>query len=83
MTLEQIGASVAPSLKVLAAATLAFGAWSLVQPGASVALYQAIMRFFNWRVEPIDWKRELLTTRLLGASLILLSLLSFWLLLRR
>lgn len=53
-------------LKGIAAVTLLFGAWSAASPGRSIALYQAIMRAFNWRVEPIDRRRELLTTRWLG-----------------
>ena len=56
-------------LRAVAVATLAFGAWSAAKPAASIALYQAIMRCFNWRVEPIDMPRELRTTRWLGAAL--------------
>ena len=67
-------------LKGIAAVTLLFGAWSAAKPGESIALYQAIMRLFNWRVEPIDRPRELLTTRWLGAALVACSLLSVWLL---
>ena len=40
-----------------------------------------IMRRFNWRVEPIDQPRELLTTRWLGVALACCSVLSFLLLL--
>ena len=56
-------------LRLVAVATFVFGAWSAAKPGRSIALYQAIMRFFNWRVEPIDRPRELLTTRWLGVVL--------------
>jgi hypothetical protein len=63
-------------LSALAVATLGFGAWSALQPARSIALYQAIMRFFNWRVEPIDRSRELRTTRWLGITLVLLGLAS-------
>ena len=68
------------SLKGIAAVTLLFGVWSAAKPGESIALYQAIMRLFNWRVEPIDRPRELLTTRWLGAALVIFSALSLWLL---
>ena len=70
------------SLLALAIGTLFFGAWSAVRPGRSIGLYQAIMRFFNWRVEPIDWPRELRTTRWLGMVLILLGIVSVVLLRR-
>ncbi|MBI3326816.1 MAG: hypothetical protein HYZ81_08955 [Nitrospinae bacterium] len=67
-------------LKGLAAVTCLFGTWSAMRPGQSIALYQAIMRLCNWRVEPIDRRRELLTTRWLGAALACCSLVSFVLL---
>ena len=70
----------AVGLKAVAAVTLFFGAWSAAQPGRSITLYQSIMRCFNWRVEPIDRPRELLTTRLLGVTLMACSLLSLGLL---
>ena len=67
-------------LRAVAVATLAFGAWSAAKPARSIALYQAIMRRFNWRVEPIDRPRELLTTRWLGVVLACCSVLSVFLL---
>ena len=67
-------------LKGIAIFTLLFGAWSARRPEQSLGLYQRIMRAFNWRVEPIDRPRELLTTRWLGVALICCSLLSFFLL---
>jgi hypothetical protein len=67
-------------LKAVAVVTTLFGAWSAVKPGQSIALYQTIMRCFNWRVEPIDRPRELLTTRWLGAALAGCSLVSLVLL---
>ena len=67
-------------LKGTATVTLLFGAWSAASPGRSIALYQAIMRAFNWRVEPIDRPREIATTRWLGVALACCSLLSFFLL---
>jgi hypothetical protein len=71
---------IAYGLRGVAVATLCFGAWSAARPAQSIALYQAIMRLFNWRVEPIDWRRELLTTRALGIAMAGCSLLSLWLL---
>lgn len=69
-------------LKGTAVVTLLFGAWSALRPGSSIALYQAIMKAFNWRVEPIDRPRELATTRWFGAVLAGCSLLSLFLLRR-
>ena len=67
-------------LRALAMITLLFGVWTAAKPGQSIALYQAIMRVFNWRVEPIDQGRELVTTRWLGLALAGCSLLSLALL---
>jgi hypothetical protein len=64
------------SLQGVAGGTLLFGLWSAARPERSIALYQAIMRAFNWRVEPIDRPREVRTTRWLGLALAGLSLLS-------
>lgn len=56
---------------------LIFGLWSAFDPGKSIGLYQQIMAFFNWRVEPLNLKRELITTRILGVTMALLSLAIF------
>ncbi len=61
-------------LKGIDVVILCFGAWSATHPQRSIALYQAIMRLCNWRVEPIDRQRELLTTRWLGILLTCCSL---------
>ena len=58
--------------------SLLFGAWSALAPRRSIALYQWIMAHLNWRVSPIDEPREILTTRLFGSFLIVLSLALFW-----
>ena len=79
--LEPISGLIVFCLRAVAAVTLLFGAWSAARPGQSIALYQALMRFFNWRVEPIDRARELTTTRWLGAALVACSLVSLFLLL--
>lgn len=53
------------------------GFLSLFWPLQSIQLYQWIMKIFNWKVEPIDLKRELSTTRVLGFIAMVLSLLIF------
>ena len=82
MSRELVTGWIVVSLKGFAAITLLFGVWSAMRPAQSIALYQWIMRIFNWRVEPIDRPRELLTTRWLGVGLACCSVLSFFLLRR-
>lgn len=61
------------ALLVFAFFGIALGIFSLIQPAHSIRLYQGIMRFCNWRVEPLDYTRELRNTRVLGAMLAVLS----------
>ena len=58
---------------------LGIGGLSVWSPQRSIRLYQRIMAFFNWRVEPIDEARELRNTRWLGMLLIALGALALWL----
>ena len=53
---------------------LLIGFLSFFSPANSIKLYQAIMRFFNWRVEPIHLDRELRNTKWLGMLMAILSL---------
>ena len=76
MQAEPVMAGMAVGLKAVAIGTSVFGAWSAMRPDRSMALYQAIMRAFNWRVEPIDRSRELITTRWLGITLVACGFLS-------
>ena len=69
-----------PGLQGLGISLLLFGLFSAACPGRSIALYQALMAWFNWRVSPIDERRELATTRVLGALLVVLSVAMFGLL---
>ena len=52
---------------------LGIGTLSAFSPERSIKLYQGIMRLCNWRVEPLDYKRELWNTKALGALLIATS----------
>ena len=61
---------------------LGTGMLSLFSPERSIKLYQWIMRLCNWRVEPLDYKRELWNTKALGALLITISALMVMALLR-
>lgn len=67
---------------VVAWLSLLLGLFSFLRPALSIMLYQLIMRFFNWAVEPIHRERELRNTRLLGIVLILEACALFWLLSR-
>ena len=58
--------------------TMALGAFSAAAPAASIRLYQRIMEWFNWRVVPIDERRELRNTKTLGLLLVGLSLVLLW-----
>ena len=51
------------------------GALSLISPKRSIGFYQWIMKNFNWRVEPIDYAREIRNTRALGLWLLIISVL--------
>lgn len=52
----------------------AIGLLSFFSPRNSIKLYQTIMTWFNWRVEPIHWDREIRNTRWLGFLMVILSL---------
>ena len=57
---------------------LLVGIFSAASPARSIALYEWIMERFNWRVRPIDERRELRTTRVFGLLLTVLSLAALW-----
>lgn len=67
-----LGFKMALYLIALAAASVGF--LSFFSPSKSIRLYQWIMRGFNWRVEPIDERRELRNTKWLGALMTILAL---------
>ncbi len=77
MPTDPLSALAAPlriGVALVAAGTLAFGAWSAAWPARSIRLYQRIMAWCNWRVHPIDERRELTTTRALGLLITVCSL---------
>ena len=61
-------------LAALAWFNLFFGLFTAFSPDRSIRLYAWIMEKYNWRVSPIDPKRELRNTRILGMVLASLSL---------
>jgi hypothetical protein len=56
---------------------LALGILSVGWPKRSIGLYQGIMKRINWNVAPIDERREMRNTRILGAILTALSIVLF------
>ena len=77
--LESAVARLLYTVKLVAVATLLFGVFSAAAPRRSIALYQWIMAQVNWRVSPIDERREVGNTRLLGVLLAGFSLAALWL----
>ena len=61
------------SLGLIGAFGIFLGTLSFLLPERSIKLYQWLMRNFSWRVEPIDYKRELRNTRVLGLLLLIIS----------
>ena len=62
-------------LIAISASGIVLGLLSAFSPVRSIELYQWIMRRFNWRVDPLDWRMELRNTRVLGALMTLVSVL--------
>ncbi len=56
----------------IAAFGLGLGFFSALWPARSIRLYQFLMKCFNWRVEPIDYEREVRTTRRFGWLIVFL-----------
>ena len=61
------------ALAVIALSGIALGLLSSLSPDRSIRLYQWMMKYFNWKVEPLDYARELGNTRRLGALMLVLS----------
>jgi len=55
------------------------GVFSAFDPQKSIRLYQALMRMFHWKVEPLRPQREIRNTRLMGFFMIVLSVTLFFL----
>ncbi|MFH1208562.1 MAG: hypothetical protein V1673_03285 [Candidatus Omnitrophota bacterium] len=62
---------------------LTLGVLSVVWPKRSIGLYQWIMERLNWKVAPIDEPHEVRNTRILGAALVALSLILFFMIFSR
>ncbi len=68
-------------LYLIASIGIALGVLSAFSPKRSIKLYQIMMQSFNWRVEPINWIREIRNTKWFGYLMAILSFLIFVILL--
>ncbi len=50
------------------------GIWFFLKPQQTIRFYQKIMQWLNWRVEPINFAKEIFNTKWLGALIAVLSL---------
>ena len=58
-------------LWVVAAFSLALGVWLMKKPRKAIELQMAFYRLINWKMEPLDWNREVLNTRIMGITAVL------------
>ena len=74
MTFFKIG------LWIVAVFSLALGVWLMKTPRKAIELQIAFYRLINWKMEPLDWDREVLNTRIMGATAVLCGAVTFVLL---
>ena len=67
---------------LIGASGFVVGTLSFVSPEKSIQLYQWIMKLFNWHVEPVNLRKEIRNTRILGALMTALSVVIFVVLLK-
>ena len=67
-------------LWVVAVSSLALGVWLMKKPRKAIELQMAFYRLINWKMEPLDWDREVLNTRIMGATAVLCGAVTFVLL---
>ena len=53
------------------------GIFALTAARGCIQFFQGICFHLNWRVEPVDWAKELRNTKLLGTLLIVLAIMVF------
>ncbi len=57
-------------MPVAVALSLALGGWLLVAPRRAIEFQIAFYRRINWKMEPISWRREIISTRVMGLLVI-------------
>ena len=58
-------------LWIVAGFSLALGLWLMKAPRKAIEFQIAFYRLINWKMEPLDWNREILNTRIMGATAVL------------
>ena len=54
-------------LWIVAVFSAGFGAWLIRKPRKAIETQIAFYRRINWKMEPLDWDREIRNTRIMGA----------------
>jgi uncharacterized membrane protein HdeD (DUF308 family) len=54
------------AIRLIGIFSILFGLWLVVSPRKAIDFQIAFYRRINWRMEPIDLKRELRSTRAMG-----------------
>ena len=63
---------------------MALGIWYLRQPDRVIEMQKAFYRLFNWNLEPISMTKEIRNTRIMGAAVIILGIVTLiYIILRR
>ena len=68
------------ALWVVAVFSLALGLWLIQKPRKAIELQIGFYRLINWKMEPLDWEREILNTRIMGVTAVLCGVVMAWLL---
>ncbi len=55
---------------------MALGVWYLRQPQRVIETQKAVYRLFNWNLEPISMTKEIRNTRIMGAAVIILGIIT-------
>ena len=53
-----------------------FGALIAWKPKKTIEIQIALYRPFNWKLEPISWKKEIRNTRIMGLAVLVLGIVS-------
>lgn len=61
-------------LSAVAVFSLGLGLWLVKRPRQAIEMQIAFYKRINWRMEPMDWDREILNTRIMGAVALLCGL---------
>lgn len=65
-----------PLLIFLAALIFLAGSFVFVDPARAIELQKRFYAKINWRIEPIDMRKELRNTKIMGLSMVIAAILS-------